>query len=269
MHTKRLFLLTVVTVGVVLAGCSSDGGDDARTVTLPGADQLESYTGTQPSNATEAQTTATAISGDLSSSIDTAQSQMSAAVAQAIQAAATQTETFSGTYNVPSPGSGSITISGTETVTTPDDQNATSGTFSYSTNYTANIDTVTLDADNNASYDTTIDGDSTENLGFTVTYQTNTDGSGSMTVRVTGEFGSALSVSSNESGVYSGKYILRVSMSGGGTITYDSDFNFSGSITDELSISGTLTVYDNDNQQIVQTTLNPEQVGIDNDFFSL
>ena len=86
-----------------------------------------------------------------------------------------------------------------------------------------------------------------------------------MSFSIEGESGQALSVSSNEVGVYSGKYVLRVILSGGGTLTFDSQGNVSGDFLDEISINGTLTVYNNADEQIFQTTLTAAELGIDSD----
>ncbi len=265
MKRKHLFVLLVVIVGVALVGCSSDGDSDSGTVNLPSAGELTDYTGTEPSTDAEAQTTVSEVQGDLESVIDAAQlgTAVSAAISGAVQAAATETETFSGTYEVPAPSGGTITITGTESFTFPDDPNATSGTVVLASNYVAEIDSFLVDADNDNNYDTTMNGSSADNYAITAVVQFNADSSGSATISVAGENGWAISVSSTEPNVFAGKYILRITWSGSTAVTIDAEGNASSDLAAELSISGTLSVYDNADELIIQTTLTAADLGID------
>ncbi|MCG8479989.1 MAG: hypothetical protein MI724_12895 [Spirochaetales bacterium] len=269
MNITRLSFVLIVAAGAVLVGCSNDDGGDGRTVNLPSAGDLTDYTGTEPSTAAEAQSTVSEVQGDIENVIEDAQLDVavSAAISGAVQAAATQTETFSGTYTVPSPSGGTITVTGTESFTLPDDPNATSGTFSFSSNYVAEIDSLLVDADGDNTYGTSMTGSSADNSAVTTTIQSNADGSGSISFSVAGESGWSLSVSSTETNVFAGKHILRTTWSGSGSVTLDSELNPSGDIIDELSINGTLSVYNNADELILQTTLTAADLGIDNSDF--
>jgi hypothetical protein len=103
-----------------------------------------------------------------------------------------------------------------------------------------------------------------------LTYNENSDGSGSMTIGVTGQFGWALSVSSDETGVNSGKYILLVNMSGSGTVSWDQSGNYDASqAASSVSISGSLRVYDNNDNLVQETALTAADLDSDDGAFSI
>lgn len=261
MKTRSLWLLGLLALILVFAGCSSGGGED-YSISLADPSQLSTYSGddTYSSN-TEAKNSAATVDAEISDEIDKIQN----AVSSAISAAESKTTNFSNTY--PATLGGNFVVTGSSTYSYPD--NYGSGTYSFRMNYNADVNNVSIDPDNSGSPYTVVDGQNAAN--YAVTMQvTQTSSGATINVSVQGQFGWALSVSSVDSNVKSGKYILLVNMSGGGTITVDSDGNITGAteFADAVSISGSLKIYNNSNQLIREATLTASDLATDQNVFN-
>ena len=262
MKTRSLWLLGLLALALVFAGCSSGGGED-YSIALADPSALPSYTmsgNPEPADNTEAKASAAAVDSAMSTELNALQT----ALSSAINAAATQTENYNETFSV---GGGTVTITGSGTYTYPD--GGDTGTYSARMNYTADVNGVTLDTDGNTSRDTTVNGQSAANylISMTVTQS----GSGyRIDVSVQGQFGWALSVSSSEPNVSRGKYVLLINIGGSGSVTTDANGNITSTsdFSNAISVSGTLRVYNNSNTLIRETTLSDSDLSSDEALFS-
>lgn len=256
MKRKQILLLVTLSLLLVLAGCSSDTDSDGPSyaVALPDASSLDDYSGTQsePASGTEAKASAAKVDAAVSSAVNNIQ----AAVASTIEAAATETAQINETLNV---GGGTITITGSETYSYPDDSSSTSGTISYAINYDGDVQGVSVDADTTTAGESTVNGDIASNYTATINYSQTSETSVTLSISIVGQIGWALSVSSNEAGVGSGKYVLLINVSGSDTVTFD-ETTSSTNLEDDITISGVVRVYDNSNELLFEENLTQEEI---------
>jgi hypothetical protein len=254
-------LLVSLALLLVLAGCSSDSEGPSYSVALPDASSLGEYSGSEsePTSGTEAKASATKVDAALNSEINN----IGAAIASTIEAAATESEQINEVLEV---GGGTITVTGTETYTYPDDPNATSGTITFATNYDGDVEGVSVDADTSNPETSTVNGTIGSNYTASISYQETGQSSGTLSISIVGQIGWALSISSDEPGVGSGKYILLINVNGSDTVTFD-ETNSSTNLEDNITISGVVRVYNNSNELLFEENLTQEEIASTNSLF--